>query len=413
MTTKSGQDYIRDLIEIEPLFMRRSVELCCRLRRLVDDDETARQMVADVFRRVLKQHTVEGFPDNLEQQIEDACLRQVTFYLNTSVNQNRPNTIRESQEVERLFNQPVVKKERSALPVEFDARAMWEQLLDVLDRQDQRKSRQLTLRNNTSGRTYFRLAAILAVVTLLIFAYKRNDVGPDLIAKEMLSVHTAAGERTDLLFSGDRRIWLNERTNCLYPANYEKMPLEIFLAGEAYFEIPPGEQLITVHAGAFSFQSSAGSFNIEASGENNSIALSVFSGTVNWKENDKRRYRNRVDSAESVSWRFEKGEWTAYRIDTDPNTRAWKSGNIVFAHAELPYIIKTLEKCFMVQFTFDENLSVYHRFTGQFKNADLEDILSKISFKIPVSFILVGDAYQILGSEYLRTAHDSIEVNSP
>ena len=391
--------------------MNHSIELSCRLRRIINEDETARDILIDACRRLLKKLATEWPARTLAKQLEDACLQQANLYLRTSAGTDQGYEAMDLKEIERVFRRPVSESERNGLPPEFAARSMWGQLLDILEHHAHRHSRHLIEHKKAKTRIYFRWMAVLLMAALFIILYKKQAGDPDMVTRAWLTANTGKGERTDLLFQGDRRIWLNQQTRCRYPAEFERWPLEIYLSGEAYFEIPEGTPSITVYAGPFTFRSSSGSFNLETSDARKEIQLSVFSGSVEWKEKDQEAYVSRVDGSQAMVWTMTGEFWVANLMDVQSHIRAWKTGCFTFENAELSTVIKILEKSYMVQFRSDEDGWMPYSFTGSFQQAAIEDILSNISLKTPVKFIKKKDTYHIYESDHPKSADDFPEIH--
>jgi ferric-dicitrate binding protein FerR (iron transport regulator) len=168
-------------------------------------------------------------------------------------------------------------------------------------------------------------------------------------------------------------IWLNFGSEVRYA---EQKGREVWLAGEAYFEVAPqqGKDFV-VHSGKLDVQVLGTSFNVDAYSPGESVTVTVASGKVAvGKEADKITLTaNQQALYQAAADKIEKYEISAADFS------AWRQGQLVFRKASFRSIGQKLEHRYNVRIRFDAeptaNALLSARFDG---NVPLKDILGML-----------------------------------
>ena len=92
-----------------------------------------------------------------------------------------------------------------------------------------------------------------------------------------------AGEYHFTLSDGTK-VWMNSDSELRFPVNFTSNRREIFIKGEAYFEVEPDrERPFIVHANQVSIQVLGTKFNVSAYGESQQVLTTLVQGGVNVK----------------------------------------------------------------------------------------------------------------------------------
>ncbi|NIG55111.1 FecR family protein [Chitinophaga sp. Cy-1792] len=296
----------------------------------------------------------------------------------------------------------------------FDLYALYrndEQLHEFLDelyqqiRQDTQSSSyinylgQLNAADNTpvvpisKAKTYRRIAAaagLLLVISAAAWMWKGNarptvtiaDNAAKTTAVSLLAatttIHTGTHERKVIVLSDSTRIVLNGATEIRYPDKFDDKCREIFLEGEAFFEVSNAAQWpFVIHAaGGIRTTVLGTSFNIKAYPDRKQTIVSVVTGKVKVSKNQRdlstlvkgQEVRLSVNSSEIIT-----------RNITEAGIAAWQSGDIAFNDESMEDIVKDLQIFYGINITIkNKELANLLITTGFRKNTSVESALDNI-----------------------------------
>jgi len=195
--------------------------------------------------------------------------------------------------------------------------------------------------------------------------------------------HNARGTKSTIVLPDGSKIWLNADSKIKYPASFAGRLREVYLTGEAFFEVTKNPQKpFVIHLSKGTVKVLGTSFNIRAYENEKVIETSVATGRVAFipapsttiqqpdtifiTPNNKVRYSLNDDQV--------KVEPTAAAED-----KAWTEGKLIFKALTLEEIAIELERNFGKKVVFVDEEPKYYRLTGAFENNSLEDILFYLS----------------------------------
>ena len=110
-------------------------------------------------------------------------------------------------------------------------------------------------------------------------AYKQGHSGNP-SALEYNTIIIPRGGEYQLILSDGSRVWLNSDTRLRYPVSFIGEKREVYLEGEAYFEVSPSDKPFEVHGGGQSVCVLGTSFNVMAYGDEAKVQTTLVSGSV-------------------------------------------------------------------------------------------------------------------------------------
>ncbi|WP_025764906.1 FecR family protein [Dyadobacter tibetensis] len=182
------------------------------------------------------------------------------------------------------------------------------------------------------------------------------------------------GPPREVVLPDGSRVWLNAASNIRYPETFLSDTREIYLEGEAFFEVQRDEERpFIVHTEGISTRVLGTSFNIRAYPEQADIEVTVASGKVS------------VADSTGVIGELIKDQQIAYQKSSGRSTRQlvanqqmqqWKNGQLIFDSEPFGDVAQILARRFQVEITFQnidiKRCPVTARFDGQ---ESLEQIL--------------------------------------
>lgn len=199
----------------------------------------------------------------------------------------------------------------------------------------------------------------------------------------LLEKNNARGTKSTIVLPDGSKIWLNADSKIKYPPNFASHTREVYLTGEAFFEVTKNPQKpFVIHLNKGTVKVLGTSFNIRAYENEKVIETSVATGrvafipdrstrvqrpdTIYITPNNKVRYTLNDDQV--------KVEPTAAAED-----KAWTEGKLIFKALTLEEIAIELERNFGKKVVFMDEAPKHYRLTGAFENNSLEDILFYLS----------------------------------
>ena len=209
------------------------------------------------------------------------------------------------------------------------------------------------------------LATAAAALLLGVFLWLRPERTDSVnIAQNTISV--PPGQHVNLRLPDGSDVWLNAGTTLTYPPAFKKEGREVFLDGEALFEVARNEKVpFIVKTYAKSVSVLGTRFDVDASRQRNTFRIALFNGKV------------RIDGQESDKPVFLSPGETA-SLDTDgrlavtktthPEEYRWYEGLYCFNDKAFPEILRDLERYFDLEISLN--------------NPDVKDIILTGKFRI-------------------------------
>jgi transmembrane sensor len=234
----------------------------------------------------------------------------------------------------------------------------------------------------------------LAIITLLILG---GSIGTTIYFKKLQEKRelayqstyqeyfTQKGERSTLLLSDGTSIRLNSATKIRFPIVFAKERREIFLDGEAFFEVAHNENspfiVRTVDA---NIRVLGTLFNVTSYSEDNKTQVIVSEGQVAFggvkQQDEVLLHRNQLG-------RIIKGGLpsTAEVIRTDKYL-AWLKNQMVFENVTLMEVIKQLSRRFDVEFKVLDSSLLNRHIIATYSNESLSQIIRSLSLSLQFKY---------------------------
>ena len=182
------------------------------------------------------------------------------------------------------------------------------------------------------------------------------------------------------------RVWLNSETELEYPVVFTEKQRQVFLKGEAYFEVAPDSlHPFIVKTEQQNLRVLGTSFAIRAYANESVVLTTLETGKVNIHSKGQE-----VILTPGEQSCLKDGNLTVAKVNTTLFT-AWHKGIFIFQDQPLENILNTLARWYNIDiFYTNENLKDIH-FTGELKRYDrIQDFLCKLEILEKVRFTIKG-----------------------
>jgi ferric-dicitrate binding protein FerR (iron transport regulator) len=217
------------------------------------------------------------------------------------------------------------------------------------------------------------------------------------------------------------KVWLNAESSLKwYPAKFGKGSRDVFLTGEAYFDVTKrGKKHFAVNTSKIRILVYGTRFNVKAYPEDATIETTLEEGKIELTKikngavvsrskpvilqpdqravlvkNEGRLLLSDVITTEpgdeeggkEISVKSGK-ILVADKVDTEVYT-SWKDGRLIIRGEPLEHLAKKLERRYDVHIIFKDNTSRSLRFTGILENETLEQVLFAIQLTSPIRYTI-------------------------
>jgi ferric-dicitrate binding protein FerR (iron transport regulator) len=212
-----------------------------------------------------------------------------------------------------------------------------------------------------------------------------------------VSVSTKAGELRQLTLPDGTRVWLNAAASLRYPRAFSATSREIFLEGEAFFDVTKNEKKpFIVHTGKVEARVLGTCFNVSGYASDDRVVIAVVSGKV--------EVGSRLEGASSKII-LTKDQVAAYQKSSGRMTReegasaadyaGWRNGVLAFRHTPVKEVVQDLYRRYGLTFTFKNEAINRCEISGHF---NVKEPAAEVIKAICLS---IGARYQITGKQVI------------
>lgn len=212
---------------------------------------------------------------------------------------------------------------------------------------------------------------------------KINNTGENLtysvtdpVNETMNSLIVSPGKEYHITLSDGTKVWLNAATKLDFPFSFTKNTREVFVDGEAYFEVAKNtSKPFIVHlikGGRIEVLGTE--FNIN-SYDSTAFNVSLVGGMVNFKKDEMA-----IVLKPGEQGKYENDKISRQQFDLK-KVLSWRKGLLYFDQAPLHQISKDIERLFNVQVKIDNSRNNSKRYVGVLnRNEPLKDFLEALDF---------------------------------
>ena len=228
------------------------------------------------------------------------------------------------------------------------------------------------------------LAAASLAIVLLSAGWLATALRP---APEML-IRSNAWEKVESLSLADgTQLTLNRGAQLIYPARFNGKTREIFLSGEAYFDVAHDRKHpFVVRVGDLSIKVLGTKFNVEAYPDSGTVTTTLLEGSVE-VESRLNHQCIRMVPDQQLSYDTQSGEMKLSNLSDPQEPIRWKDNVWVLHQTPFAQVCQRLEQMFNIRIVIMNDTLIHKNFTGEFHFGDsLESILEVIRITTPFTY---------------------------
>jgi len=251
-----------------------------------------------------------------------------------------------------------------------------------------------------------RVAAVFLLGAIISFAVAYqifNSNNQELVFHE---INTPAGAKSEVTLPDGTKIWLNAGSNLKYSNQFGKKNREIFLEGEALFNVAHNKsKIFVVQTSDLIIKAYGTKFNVKSYVDENTVETTLIEGSIGvtrtkfsnkkkdevmlepnqsvvyYKPTQQIEYSQTKNTTVKAEQKIEPRKKLTYMIskgiDTKPVT-AWKDGTLFITSETLKQLAIKLERKYDVTIHFNNKHLEELKFTGVLENETIEQIIEAI-----------------------------------
>jgi transmembrane sensor len=236
-----------------------------------------------------------------------------------------------------------------------------------------------------------------------------------------VTAYAPPSQKSQITLSDGTVVWLNSGTKIKYADNYGIQTREVYLEGEAYFDVVKNpKKPFLVHASSITVRAIGTSFNVKCYASDKTIETTLVEGRVQVKNeseskskasivylnpNEKAIYSKKVEEIQIARYAIsklakkeptQKDEKTYATVYDDKKTIqsdiSWKEQELIFENEAFEELAKRLERWYNINIRINDKTLLNNRYTGKFvNNESLEQVLRVIERTTPISYEIDKD----------------------
>jgi ferric-dicitrate binding protein FerR (iron transport regulator) len=231
------------------------------------------------------------------------------------------------------------------------------------------------------------LPLMLTVVMLVILGKPETQK----IVDSPLEMSTFSGVKGKVALPDGSIVWLNSNSTLKYPHNFTGKTREVFLSGEAYFEVKknPERPMIVSTKSAIKVKVYGTKFNLTSYDDDKDVTAALIEGSIsisnpNATEKEKKIVHMKPNEVVVISKKNKAFTYDKNRKVED--CKAWKEGTLIFDDASMAEVKKAIERWHGIQIQIaDSSLYKYH-FTAKFNSESVVQIMELLQQTSPISY---------------------------
>lgn len=239
------------------------------------------------------------------------------------------------------------------------------------------------LTNSATVRRFLLIASAAAVlIAICISAYWLFTATP--APPPMLSISTVGGSSKEIALTDGTHIRLNGGTTLRYPSNFNSATREVYLDGEAFFEVSKDStHPFIIHSPALTTTVLGTSFNVKTSGSEAISEVAVATGKVRVAVTGQE-----VLLAPGEKMHYVAGDPAGMQKEkiTITTIGAWKDRRFYYDRSPLSGILHDLERAYGLHFRVQNPALLACTYSATFKLMSPEEILQTLTLMSQVKF---------------------------
>ena len=198
------------------------------------------------------------------------------------------------------------------------------------------------------------------------------------------------GQKSQIVLADGTKVWLNSDTKIKYPGSFSKDQRDVYLDGEAFFEVSKNaHQPFVVHTSQVNVKVLGTKFNVKAYADETEIETSLFEGKINLEMNSssiETTVEKEVEPGQSFVYSKTDHQLVANHFPQD-EINGWKNNQLIFKDDTFSNLVRKIERWYDVKVVYNEKQFDDRRLTVElYEGERLDRLMSIISLALSVDY---------------------------
>ncbi|MEG1738552.1 MAG: DUF4974 domain-containing protein [Odoribacter sp.] len=205
------------------------------------------------------------------------------------------------------------------------------------------------------------------------------------------------GGEYHILLSDGTNVWLNSETEFRYPVHFTGDKRQVYLKGEAYFEVSKNAEkpFVVTTSGGIDVKVLGTRFNIASYEEEEEVVTTLVEGSVEVCSLEK---TFRIHPDEQLLFNKNSRSFSRHYVDAGIYL-AWKDGKFIFDDQPLEQIMKQLQRWYEMDVFYTNEAIRKYRFSGDLKKYDDFGKIVKMIEEVANMQISIKDKCVVIGTK--------------
>lgn len=251
------------------------------------------------------------------------------------------------------------------------------------------EGKQFNLSTQDSSRSLDLGQGLFAINSGNAIEYQENPNAESTSNKRLNTIQVPKGGEYELILPDGTHVWINSDTKLTFPVSFDTTKREIFLSGEAYFDVTKDPQRpFMVKTENIEIKVLGTQFNVQAYPDDNKIETTLCEGSVNVTDGE---LGVTLTPSQQAVYSKATQILTTRKVDVRLYT-AWKEGLFVFENKPLEEIMNTLSRWYNINVFYSNQAVKSYHFTGDLERyGDFRKTLNMIEKSTAIRFIANGN----------------------
>lgn len=215
------------------------------------------------------------------------------------------------------------------------------------------------------------------------------------------AAHSPKGSVSEMILPDGTVIFLNADSRIRYAMEGEKGIREVFLTGEAWFDVAKNpKKPFVVHTPFYDVQVAGTQFNIKAYDNDNEVITTLEEGEVIIQSSENLKLAEDIvlKPGEQAVLSKSSKEFVIRNVNTKWFT-SWKDNKLIFINTSLKELVVLLERRFGVEVEVTNKEILDLHFDGTIKNESIIEIMEIMKKALPIDYKIAGQQIEITGKK--------------
>lgn len=252
-----------------------------------------------------------------------------------------------------------------------------------------------TQKNKRKRTRRIALVASLVLPFLLWYTYTSlpytNFTGAqNTLSSNIKVISTEYGDHEMITLPDGSTVTLNSNSSIKYHGDFDQTIRKVTLTGEAFFDIKRDEtRPFIVHTEHLKVKVLGTSFNVKSYPKDEKIETTLVSGKVEVIQ-DKKKNAIVLQPSHRATFDKSKSDIKVDKVDSK-SIVAWQEGKLIFDNTPLKQVILDLNRKYNVEFVVQSDALLQYKYTGEFDNLELEDVLELLKISSPINYKYINN----------------------